>query len=347
MAAQPKTKPVPTDREVRAAIPKMKAHNALQARQTQTSSEAPPPVDEALDTIETWAKDAADDGQEWARNSEIDANARIRESTQWQDRVREDDKRAAEEAKTREETDVNQVREDMKKALDDYQAAIREKADDGEEWAKAKLKEIAREHADAKRALDEGLEGALETAAEAKAGRRQKTRLIAEKMAARSKPAEQWMTEYAGQPVKYAEGQRLDVKHALPAVMQWAEQAIELIEPLGSKASAHVEALERAREWARTLEKQLAAAGKAPGPRAEQLMDEAKVSGTVGSAETRDTKARLEIYFDEIESEGNAATDVFARWTGHNNKLAAQWIECDSAKHRKWAEEWMKTQAEE
>ncbi|MCH8183075.1 MAG: hypothetical protein IID55_07825 [Proteobacteria bacterium] len=117
MATQPKTKPVPTDREVRAAIPKMKAHNALQARQTQTSSEAPPPVDEALDTIETWAKDAADDGQEWARNSEIDANARIRESTQWQDRVREDDKRAAEEAKTREETDVNQVREDMKKAL--------------------------------------------------------------------------------------------------------------------------------------------------------------------------------------------------------------------------------------
>lgn len=328
----------PTDREFQAAMVKIKESRALRARMTQSHTGDRPRVEEALQTVETWATDKADDGAAWGARRDKETREQIAEGERWRATLRTDDQQAEAEAETRSNMDMDEIKAEMRKTIDDYQAKIKEQADNDQAWAKKKLADVARENAEARKFVDEKLEKTLDMSAKVSADRRRKNKLIGDQMIKQGDDARAWREQYADQSAKWAVGQREDVGRVLDEIKTWAEGNTADIKPLGSKAAPHVEALKEIQAWVKTQKQQTAAHTAPP--------DVAKVkqSGMAGVQLTRLSKVNLETFLDETMAEGEAGNEVFARWTAHNNRRANTWIKSDSAKHRKWAEEWLKTQ---
>ncbi|MBU0638226.1 MAG: hypothetical protein KKB50_05115 [Planctomycetes bacterium] len=334
---------VPDDRAAMAAMEKLRKYNTLKKKQLKSAGDKePPPVDDAFVTVETWANDQPDDGEAWAQKRELEANQQTATAKEWDERVRVDEKQAAEEAQARAEMDIDEVKKGLYTAMDNYKAALKEQADNDQPWAKQKLTEVAQEHAEAKRVIDAQLEPALDGAARANAQRRQKNKVIAEKANERAEVGQQWKQDYGDQPGKYPQGQRADTKKALEHVCEWADEATEQVQPFGARGAPHVEALKKTKEWASSLGERVDA--DAAGPQQDPKTKAAKEQALTGVEEGRACKQGVEEFMGKIESESNEAMDVYTRWKEHNNRLAEQWIKSDSAEHRKWAQAWLDSQ---
>lgn len=336
-------KPVPTDREAMAALLKLKEHVNAKTAQMKSAGEATP-IDDALNTIETWGKDAADDGKVWGAKRQAESNESVRESDAWQDKVRQDDKDAAQEADARAKMDVKQVKDNMKKTLDDYFKAMKAEADKGTPWAKAKLPEVLKENAIARKFVDEKFETSLDKAAALAAAKRRRTKLIADQVAERGKKGKKWQQEFGNDPGKHGGGQRADVLAACDQVQSWAGGSIAELEPYGPKAGAHIDGLKRVQAWAKDLKAQIEKASQAGAAGAAQ-MKSAKANGLGGVPVAKQVKAAVEGFSAQQEGGANDALDVYTRWTNHNNSVAKQWMSSPDEKQRQWAEAWMKTQA--
>lgn len=336
-------KPVPTDREAMAALMKLKEHVNAKTAQMKAAGEAVP-IDDALNTIETWAKDAADDGKAWGAKKQAESNESVRESDAWQNKVRQDEKDASQEADARANLDVKKVKDDMKKTLDDYFKAMKAEADKGTPWAKAKLPEVMKENAIARKFVDEKFETALDKAAQVAAAKRRRTKFIADQMAQRAKKGKQWQEQFGNDPGKHGAGQRADVLAACDQVQSWATGSIAELEPYAAKAGAHIDGLKRVQAWAKDLKAQIDKAAQAGAAGAAQ-MKAAKANGLGGVPVARQVKTAVEGFTAQQESGANEALDVYTRWTNYNNNLAKQWMSSPDEKQRQWAEAWNKTQA--
>jgi hypothetical protein len=327
---------IPDNRSMMATLQKLKAYNAYKVRQLQNAGDGPPPAQAALQTVETWAADKADDGEAWARRREAEANRAIEEGAYWREQVRKDEEKAEQEAQFRSQMDMDQVKTDLKQKLDDYQDAIRQQAKDGHAWAKKQLVKTMQETDEARKFIDEGLEKAMDLTAEKGAQTRRKRRLIAEKMEEQAAEAREWKEQYNDQPARWPEGQRNDVQDALDVINEWAERKSADLKPLGSAAARQVEALADVQSWCSTLKPEVTAQGKA--------LAKAKELGASGAAHTRAVMAGIEGFEAKLERQANDNLEMFRRWTDRNNALARAWIKSDNPKHRQWAEEWLKTQ---
>lgn len=336
-------KPVPTDREAMAALMKLKEHVAAKTAQMKTAGEATP-IDDALNTIETWAKDAADDGKAWGARKQAESNESVREADSWQNKVRQDEKDAAQEADARAQMDVKKVKEDMKKSLDDYFKAMKGEADKGTPWAKAKLPEVMKENAIARKFIDEKFETMLDKAAQVAAAKRRRTKFIADQMAERGKKGKKWQEQFGNDPGKHGAGQRADVVTACEQVQSWAASSTAELEPYGAKAGAHLDGLKRVSAWAKELKAQVEKASQ-PGGAGAASMKAAKANGAAGVPVAKQVKAAVEGFTAQQEGGASDAIDVYTRWTNYNNQLAKQWLASPDDKQRQWAEAWTKTQS--
>ena len=212
-----------------------------------------------------------------------------------------------------------------------------------------------RHHAAAKKIIDEKLEATVERAYEMNAARRRQNKAVAEEMEMKAESSRKWKEEYSDQPAKAPAGQRADVKQALADVGTWTEEMKGQLDPFGSKAQPHLDGLEKAKEWSTTLTEQIDEAeadggagspdaGAQGPPQPSEAMKAAKESGTAGGKETRATKEKLDAFLDGVEDQGNESMETLRSWRNHNNKLADEWINCDSPKHREWAKAWRESQ---
>jgi hypothetical protein len=345
----------PSDREVTAALNKLQQYKSFKTTQVASAAESSTDIDKALMTIETWATDEADDGQAWAQQRELEADQQISDSEQAQDQVKQDDEAAAEEGRERANLNMDDAKQGIFDALDDYEGVLQQEADKDTPWAKDKLVETQAKHAAAKNIIDEKLEASVERAYEMNAARRRQNKAVAEEMETKAESSREWKEEYSDQPAKAPAGQRADVKQALADVGTWTEEMKAQLEPFGGKAQPHLDGLEKAKEWSTTLSEQIdeaAADGGAPSPDAgaqgpaqpSEAMKAAKESGTAGVKETRATKDKLDAFLDGVEDQGNESMETLRSWRNHNNKLADEWINCDSPKHREWAKAWRESQ---
>ncbi len=328
--------PVPDDRAMLAALEKLKAYSSYKAKQVQSAGGGPSPVEDALRTIETWADDPDDEGKAWGQNKRLEADQKIQGADKWRDQVRKDDQDAAKEADFRSKLDMPKVKDALKQQLDDYQGAIKQKADAGEPGFKGKLAEVKTQNADAKGFIDRDMEKAMDLTARKNAEQRQQHKLIAALMEKRGAEGKQWKAEYGDQPAKFGAGQRADVQSALDVVNQWAAGKSAELEPFGPKVAVYLDSLKKVQNWSSGLKPQVNAQGRA-------LMN-AKASGKAGVADTRATMSHVEAFQMSLEGDANRNTDAFRAWTNRNNELAKQWINSDSPKHRQWAQDWMNTQ---
>jgi len=331
------TSAIPDERTIQPVLKKLKAYNAYKAKQMQAAGEGPPPAQEGLQTVETWANDAEDTGEAWAEQRGQEAQERIAEAEHWKRQVRRDEELAAREAELRAQMDMQQVKAELTKQLEDYQNAVRQQAKDGQAWAKRQSVQVMQETKEAREFVEGGgLEKAMDLSAQKGAEQRRKRRLIAEKMEQRAAGARQWQSEYADQPGKWPAGQRQDVVKALDAVSQWAQQKSADLETLGGSAAPHVAALRKVQDWCGGLKSQVNAQGAALG--------RAKQDAVRGVAETQVMLTNIEAYENSLESEANENLEQFRRWTDRNNALAKEWVKSENPKLKQWAEEWMKTQ---
>ena len=130
---------VPEDKEALAAFRKLQRYNLYKSRQTQCLAESQIDIDADLLTVETWAADKADDGKAWAQRKENQSNEDIKSGEQWNEKVRQDEKEAAEEAEARRDADPAAMKKEMFKVLDDYESALQDQVKAEEPWAKDKL----------------------------------------------------------------------------------------------------------------------------------------------------------------------------------------------------------------
>ncbi len=331
-------KPLPDDRAMLAVLEKLKAYNNYKARQSQQPVAGPQqqPVDNDLKLVETWAADAADDGQAWGQHKQQESDQKVREGDAWQRQLEQDDKEAAAEADFRSKLDTAKVKDEIKGKIDEHVKAIKGLAEGGEPGFKGKLVKTRQEAADAKKYLDENLEKSLENAAKRNAQQRENRKAIGEAMKKRGDEGKSWKEKYGNQPDKFPEGQRADVQAALDRIASTASGLAAELQPFGAKAAPHVQSLNKVQQWATTLKPQVAAQGPA--------LKSAKAGGKAGAAEARTTFARVEQFQSTLESEGSENLDLFRRWTDRNNKTAKLLAASNNPKHQQWAADWMKTQ---
>lgn len=326
--------PIPDNRTIKVVIKKLHAYNAYKSRQLQTAQESPPPVEDALLTIETWAADEKDSGSDWATRRELEANRDAKETEFWRDQVRKDDEQSEEDAEFRANLDMDKVKQELKDKIDNYESTLQEQAKDGQPWAKKMAAKSRQENNEAREFLDKGLENAMNMTAEKTAAQRRKRKLIAEKMEARGESAATWKTEYTDQPAKWPAGQRDDVKSGLDTIDLWAKQRIDDLEGLGPIADRHVATLKQAQTWTADLKSRVDRQGAA--------LAESKTIAEAGAADARAVMNGIEAYQKTLEREAGQSMEQFRRWTDRNNDLARRWIKSDSPKHRQWAEAWLK-----
>jgi hypothetical protein len=331
-------KPLPDDRAMLGVLEKLKSYNNYKARQSQQPVAGPArqPIDGDLKTVETWAADAADDGQAWGQNKQQESDAKVREGDAWDQQLQRDDKEAAAEADFRDKLDPGKIKEELKGKLDDHVAAIKGLADGGEPGFKGKLVKTKQEAAEAKKYLDDNLEKSIEDAAKRNAQQREDRKAIGEAMKKRGEEGKAWKSEYGNQPDKFPEGQRTDVEAALDRIASTAAGLAGELQPFGARAAPHVQSLNKVQQWATDLKPRVAAQGPA--------LKTAKAGGQAGAADARATFARVESFQSSLESEGGENLDLFRRWTDQNNRLAKTLSTSNNPKHQKWAADWMKTQ---
>ena len=326
--------PIPDNRTVKTVIKRLHTYNAYKSRQLQTAEESPPPVEDALLTVETWTADEEDSGVEWASRRQIEANRDARETEFWRDQVRSDEEQAEQEAEVRANLDMDKIKKDLKDQIDNYESTLRQQAKDGQPWAKKMLTKSRQENKEAREFIDQGLDKAMNMTSGKAAAQRRKRKLIAEKMDACGEAAAKWKSDYADQPAKWPDGQRDDVKSGLDTVDLWATQRIGDLGELGSGAARHIELLKQAGAWATDLKPRVDKRGAA--------MAESKAIATAGAADARAVMNGVEAYQNSLERTANEDMEQFRRWTDRNNALARRWIKSDSPKHRQWAEAWLK-----
>ena len=331
-------KPLPDDRTVLAALGRLKAYNAYKANQLQTAGGGADPIVQALNTIETWADDAADSGASWGQKKQVDSAQKIQESEKWQEQVRKDDQQAAQDADTRSKLDIKQLKAELKKKLDDYKGAVKQQGDAGNPAFKAKLPEVTTQTAEAKKFVDQDFEKSLDLAAQKNAEQRQKRKLIAAQSDKQAQGAKKWKADYGDQPAKFGAGQRADVQAALDQVNEWAGQKIVELQPFAAKAGTLIDSLKEIQSWSTGLKPQIAG----PGP----ALKAAKASGKSGVANTRSVLSHTEAFQAGLESRANADAEIFQQWSDDNTRLAKEWIHSSSLKHKQWAEAWLKNQKE-
>ena len=244
---------VPEDKEALAAFRKLQRYNLYKSRQTQCLAESQIDIDTDLLTVETWAADKADDGKAWAQRKENQSNEDIKSGEQWNEKVRQDEKEAAEEAEARRDADPAAMKKEMFKVLDDYESALQDQVKAEEPWAKDKLAAVQKEHAAAKKTIDEKLEPTLERSAANNARRRRRNKAVAKKMNERKEAGQKWKDDYSDQPEKHPGGQREDVRASLDHIKQWAEQVKAQIEPLQPQGRAAHQGSDAGRDVGRRI----------------------------------------------------------------------------------------------
>ncbi|MEP0844693.1 MAG: hypothetical protein HRF43_18490 [Phycisphaerae bacterium] len=327
-------KPPPTDREAMAALQKLKSYNNYKAAQMQKPPGAPGDAD--LQTVEAWAADAQDTGAAWGEKKQRESDQQVKDADAWSERARKDDEEAAAERDFFSKMDFKKFRDDLKKKIEEYVSALQSLGEAGEPGFKGKAAEAKAQSLEARQFLDEKFEKTLKDSAKANADARRQRKAVAEAMQKKGEEGKQWQKEYGGQPGKFPAGQRADVEAALDRIKAKAEGLIADLQPFGARAAAHVEALKGVQAWAARLKPLVGSQGKE--------LASAKELGKSGSASARKAFANVEAFQDSQEADANESLEIFQRWTDENNRLAREWINCPSAKHRAWAQEWLKTQ---
>ncbi|MHC5110532.1 MAG: hypothetical protein ACYTHJ_11730 [Planctomycetota bacterium] len=326
----------PSDRDVRAAMNNLKGYVAYKAHQCQAENGAMVRLEPALKTVETWAADEADTGKAWAKNREAESDDRIAAADQANAEVARDEDLAEKDAKARSEMDIDGSKKDMIKKLDDYEEAMRQLSEADKPGFAEKYKLVKAENAEAKEFLDSGLEEAMELTSKKSTAQRERRKANAERLDRDAEESRAWKKENSGRPEKHPSGQRADVQRALDTIVECCRAKGGELTPLGEDARKHVEALDDIESWAHDLHPRVNSSG-------DQLV-KAKSSGAQGVSQTRQAFMEIEKYQTGIESKGNEDLEIYRQWTNYNDKLAARWISSSSAKHRQWAEAWMKTQ---
>ncbi len=330
--------PIPDDRAIMQALQQLKSYTAYKARQTQKPVGEPSPIESDLRTVEIWAEDAADDGTAWGRHKEAESDQQISEGDRWRERVRQDEQQAAIEQQQRSQLDVKQLKEELKRKLDEHAEAYKALAEAGDPDFKKKLPLIRQQTDEAKLFIDQNLEKSLEDSARRSAERRLRRKQVADQAGRKADEGRRWKADYGGQPEKLPAGQRADVKAALDRIQQVAATQAEELQAFGTKAQPHVASMKKVQDWAAKLKPQVDSQGPA--------LKAAKASGKSGVAEARTAFANVENFQNTLEGEASDNLELFARWSDQNTRWAKEWLSNPpSPKHRQWAEAWMKTQS--
>lgn len=329
--------PPPDDRAAMQALAQLKSYNSYKGRQMQSHGGGPSPVDQDLKTVENWAADTADSGTEWGRDREKKANDDAAEDAKWRDKIAADEKQASKESDMRAQLDVGKLKDEMKKTLDQHQAAYQALSDAGDPDFKKKLGEVRQQTGQAKDFVDKNMDKAIENQFKRAEAARAKRKAFADQAAQRGDAARKWKADFGGKPGAFPAGQKADVKKALEEIGNAAGARASELESAGAKAAPHVAELKKVEAWAKGLGPKVDAQGPA--------LAGAKAEGKAGAAHARATFSAVENFETTLESDGSDALEVFRRWTDNNNKWAKQWITGGSPKQKQWAEAWLKTQS--
>lgn len=333
------TEPIPNDRAVQNALRKLKAYSAYKGRQSQMSADRSAGVDRHLATVEIWARDASDDGQVWAQRRRAIADQDEKLAQRWRQAVERDEAEAAREAEERQRVSMDQVKDELKRQIDEHAAAIGALAEAKEPGFRGKLSKVRSESARAKKFLDENLVSAMDDAAKRTAAERRQRKEVAQLMEQRAQVGRDWRGEYEQQPSKFPAGQRDDAREALQRIGDFAADRAEELAVLGGQGAPLRERLGLVRAWA-------SESGNAVD-QTEPALPRAKGDVLAGVETARNTFAELDALGAKLEREANENFAIFRRWTAENTARAKKWIHSDSVKHREWAEAWLGRRAKQ